>query len=150
MTPTFAAKLGLSIRPTDIGAQKIDDSSLKMYGMVMVGFSIQGKTGKIRFFEGTFVFADTSMEIVLGMHFLTLSNSDIQFDTECYTWKSYITAKALPTSRRVKLINNHNFAKAALGENSKTFVVYVAALEVLDPAIHPSQAPVKLGELNNY
>ena len=40
MTPAFAAKLGLSIRPTGIGAQKIDGSTLKTYGMVIAGFSI--------------------------------------------------------------------------------------------------------------
>ena len=40
MTPAFAAKLGLSIRPTGIGAQKIDGFALKTYGIVIAGFSI--------------------------------------------------------------------------------------------------------------
>ena len=64
MTLTFAAKLGLSIQTTDIDAKKIDGSALKTYGMVIAGFSIQDKTGKIRFFEETFLLADTSMEVV--------------------------------------------------------------------------------------
>ena len=142
MTPAFAAKLGLSIRPTGIGAQKIDGSALKTYGMVIAGFSIQDKTGKIRFFEETFLLADTSMEVVLGMPFLALSNADIQFDIESFTWRSYSTAEALPTARRVELIDKHEFAKAALDENSETFVVHVAALEALEPAVHPSRAPL--------
>ena len=33
ITPGFAAKLGLIPRPTNVGAQKIDDSTLETYGM---------------------------------------------------------------------------------------------------------------------
>ena len=142
MTPIFAAKLGLSIRLIGIGAQKIDGSALKTYGMAIAGFSIQDKLGRARFFEETFLLADTSMEVVLGMPFLALSNADIQFDTESFTWRSYSTAEALPTTRRVELIDKHEFAKAALDENSETFVVHVAALEALELAIHPFRAPM--------
>ena len=46
MTPTFAAKLDLSIRRIDIGTQKIDGISLKTYGMATAGFSIQDKSGR--------------------------------------------------------------------------------------------------------
>ena len=52
--------------------------------MVIVEFSIQDKTGKIRFFEEIFLLADTSIEVVLGIPFLVLSNADIQFDTESF------------------------------------------------------------------
>ena len=85
MTPAFAARLGLSIHPTGIGAQKIDGSALRTYGMAIAGFSIQDKSGRARFFEETFLLADTSIEVVLGMPFLALSNADIQFDTESFT-----------------------------------------------------------------
>ena len=77
MTPAVAAKLSLSIRPTGIGTQKIDGFALKTYSIVILGFSIQDKTGKIRFFEETFLLADTSIVVVLGMPFLALSNADI-------------------------------------------------------------------------
>ena len=40
MTLAFAARLGLSVRPTGIGAQKIDGSALRTYGMAIAGFSI--------------------------------------------------------------------------------------------------------------
>ena len=84
------------------------------------------------------------MKVVLGMPFLALSNADIQFGAEKLTWRSYTVAEALPTARRVELIDKHEFAKAALGENSETFVVHVAALEAPEPAmsIHPSRAPL--------
>ena len=46
----------------------------------------------------------------------------------------------------MELIDNHDFAKAALDKNSETFVVHVAALgvpeviEVADMPIHPGRA----------
>ena len=82
------------------------------------------------------------MEVVLGMLFLAFSNADIQFDTESFTWRSFSAAEALPTTRWVELINKHEFDKAALDKNSETFVVHVAALEVLEPAVNPSWAPL--------
>ena len=38
MTPAHAAHLGLKVRVTDVGAQKIDRSSLATYGMVIAAF----------------------------------------------------------------------------------------------------------------
>ena len=38
MAPVYAKKLGLRIRKTDVGAQKIDGSTLKTYRMVIAGF----------------------------------------------------------------------------------------------------------------
>ena len=99
MTPAFAAKLGLSTQPTNVGAQKIDGSTLKTYGMTIAGFLIQDELGKIRFFVVTFLLADTSMDVILGMAFLFLSNADVQFDTGNLTWRTYSTVEALPTTR---------------------------------------------------
>ena len=62
-----------------MGAQKINGSHLDTFGMVIAGFSLQDKLGKVRFFQETFLVADTRMEVVLGMPFLTLSNADIRF-----------------------------------------------------------------------
>lgn len=68
------------------------------------------------------------MEVVLGMLFLTFSNADIQFAEKKLTWRFYITAKVLPTTKQVELINK-KFAKEALDKNSKTLMVHIAALE---------------------
>ena len=68
--------------------------------------------------------------MILGMSFLIFSNVDVQFTQEELTWRSYTIAKALPTTKRVELINKKKFAKAALDENSKTFVVYMASLNL--------------------
>ena len=79
MTPGYASKLGLKVCPTDVVAQKIDGSTLEMFGMVLASFQVEDKLGRARFFQETFILADLSVEMVLGMPFLTLSNADIQF-----------------------------------------------------------------------
>ena len=68
--------------------------------------------------------------MVLGMPFLTLSNAEVQFVAKKLTLRSYITAKALPTTKRGELIDKKEFGKAALGENFGTFVVHVVALDL--------------------
>ena len=68
------------------------------------------------------------MKVVLGMSFLTFSNADVQFARKKLTWRTYTTEKALPTTRQVEIINQKKFAKAALDENVKVFVVYVSSL----------------------
>ena len=40
MNPTYAKKLGLCVRQTDVGAQKINRSHLDTFGIVMAGFSL--------------------------------------------------------------------------------------------------------------
>ena len=77
ITPTYAAELGLKVQKTDVGAQKIDRSLLKTYNMVIAAFQVFNKFNCSWFFQETFLLANISIEVVLGMFFLTLSNSDI-------------------------------------------------------------------------
>ncbi len=82
MTPAYAAELGLTNWKTSVGAQKIDSSPLETHGMTSARFSLQDSLGRVRFFEKIFLLADTSIEVVLGMPFLALSNADFQFGAE--------------------------------------------------------------------
>ena len=75
------------------------------------------------------------------MPFLTLSNADIQFVEKEFTWRSYTTAKALLTTKRVGLINKKEFAKTELDENFETFVVHVASLRSTPLDVYPSGRP---------
>ena len=77
--PTFAKQLGLSIKQTDVGVQKIDDTMLDIYGLVVAVFLVIDKANRVRFFEETFLMANISPEVVLRMYFLTLSDADIDF-----------------------------------------------------------------------
>ena len=109
--------------------------------MVIAGFQVEDKLGRVRFFQESFLLAETSMEVVLEMPFLTFSNANIQIAAKEFTWRSYTAAEALPTTKRVELIDKKEFAKAALDEESETFVVHAAALEtpLAGMVIHPSQ-----------
>ena len=137
MNPAYAKKLGLRVRQTNVGAQKIDGSHLETFGMVIASFSLQDKLGKVRFFQETFLVADTRIEVVLGMPFLTLGNADIRFAERELVWRTYSAAEALPTTRRVEIIDKE-FATAALNEDDETFVVHMAALSV-GSTVHPSR-----------
>ena len=77
--PTFTKKIGLSIRSTDVGAQKIDGTTVDSYEKVVIAFLIMDKANRVRFFEKTFLMANISPEIVFGMPFLTLSSTNIDF-----------------------------------------------------------------------
>ncbi len=139
MTPAYATELGLTTQKTNVRAQKMDGSPLETYGMASARFSIQDSLGKIWFFEETFLLADTSMEVVLGMPFLSLSNANVEF-TELgkLTWRTYTAVEASPTTSWIKLIDKKEFARTVLDKNSETFVVHVSALEAM--TIHPSRA----------
>ena len=106
--------------------------------MVLADFQVEDKLGRVRFFQETFLLADISAEIVLDMPFLTFSNANIQFIKKEVTWKSYTTVEALPTTKRITLIDKKEFSKAALNENSETFVVYIASLNLI-LIIHPDR-----------
>ena len=63
--PTFIKKLSFLIRPSYVGAQKIDGTILNNYGMVLAAFSVINKANQGIFFEETFLMANVSLEIVL-------------------------------------------------------------------------------------
>ena len=79
MQPAFAEKLGLIVQSTNVGAQKIDGTTLEIYGMVVAAFSVTDQVNRVRFFEETFLVVNVSLDIVFGMLFFTLSSVDIDF-----------------------------------------------------------------------
>lgn len=131
MTPAYIVKLDLTTQKTSIKAQKIHGFILETYGMASTSFSFQDNQKRVWFFEETFLLADISMEIVLGMQFLFFSNADFHFYIGELTRRSYTMTKALAITSLVKLINKWEFAKTASNKNAGTFVVYVTTLEVL-------------------
>ena len=135
MTTAYVSRLSLKVYCTNIRAQKIDSFTLKTFRIVLANFQVEDKLGKARFFQETFLLADINAEVVLGMPYLTFSNANIQFVEKELTWKSYTTAEALSTTKRVELINKKEFAKAALDKKSETLVVYVVSLKLV-PGIH--------------
>lgn len=99
MISAYEAKLVLNLKSTNDGTQKNNDLALKTYKMITAGYSVIDKLGQIRFFEKTCLLADNSIEIVLGMFFLSLNNVNIKFiQLDTLTWWSYNTTEALPTT----------------------------------------------------
>ena len=125
MVSAYAKKMGLWVWKTDLGIQKNDGSTLETYNMVIADFQVQDKFGKARFFQETFLIADTSVKVVLGMSFLTLRKVEVDFAERKLTWKAYTITKGLSTTKKVQIIAPKEFAKAALDPDQEVFVVYV-------------------------
>ena len=125
---TFAKQLGLPIRLTDVGAQKIEVTMLHTYGMVVAVFIVEDKANQVRFFEETFQVANVSLEIVLRMLFLTLSGVDVDFSGRELRWRTYTTKEDLPTTRHIKLVGKKEFTAAALNPEHETYVVHDTSL----------------------
>ena len=85
--------------------------------------------------------ANVSPEVVLRMLFLTLSNANVDFSGRNLRWRTYTIKKALPTTRRVKLVGKQEFVAAALDPEYETYVVHIASLSsnplVTSLDVHP-------------
>lgn len=77
---SFAEQLSLYIQKMDIRAQKIDDSQLITFGMVIAFFLVDVNDRKSYFLEETFLLADIKLHVTSGIPFLTLSNVQIDFN----------------------------------------------------------------------
>lgn len=75
----FPYEQGLLIRPTNVGAEKIDGNTLDIYEMVIATFLVTNKANQGRFFENTFLLANFSPKVVYRMVFFTLSSANIDF-----------------------------------------------------------------------
>ena len=112
--------------------------------MVVVVFLIKDKASRVGFFEEIFLMANVSPEVVYRMFFLTLSGADIDFLERELEWRTYTTKKALPTTRRVKLVKKKEFAAAALDPEHETYVVYVGSVS---SDASPSSSPLDVHPL---
>ena len=137
MSPAYAERLGFKTWKTNVGAQKIDGSTLETFRIVIADFQVENKGSRPKFFQKTFLVADTKFEVILGMPFLKFSNADVSFGEETLTWKFFITNEALSTTEQVQIIDPKEFVIVALDADSKTFVVHMATQEhkemVMDP-----------------
>lgn len=136
-----AAKLGLKVCHIHVGAKKIDCSTFKTFGIVLANFQLEDKLDRAQSFQKRFFLANISMDIVLGLPFLTLNNANIQFMEKELIWSSYIISKALLITKLVELINKKKFAKIAWDENFEIFGVYIVVLKasLLGLSIQPDK-----------
>lgn len=72
------------------------------------------------------------MKMILRIPFFSLNNANIGFiKISDFIWKNFIAIETLSTTQKVQLIDNKKFAKRALNENTKIFMVYIAVLLVI-------------------
>ena len=64
--------------------------------MIIAAFQIFGKLGHFWFFKETLLLTNISLEVVLGMPFLNLSNDNIKFAKKELFWRTYTIEKVLP------------------------------------------------------
>ena len=139
MSSAYVERLGLKTQKTNVRAQKIDGSTLKTFGMVIADFQMKDKSGRLKFFQKTFLVANTKFIVVLGIFFLKISNANMTFGKRILTWKSYTTNKAILTTERVQLVNLKEFVIAALDTDNKTFVMHVAIREREEMTMDPER-----------
>ncbi len=82
MSQTFALQLGLKIRKTNVGAQKINSTTQKTYGMIVSTLSILDQDDRKRIFKKSILLANVIPDLVFGMLFLIISNVDIDFQAQ--------------------------------------------------------------------
>ena len=107
--------------------------------MVIADFQVEERGGKPRFFQETFLVADTQFEVYLRMFFLKISNADVSFGEGTLIWKLYTTIIFLPTTKQVQLVNPNKFVIVALDVDSETFVVHVAIWKYEEMTINPDR-----------
>ena len=145
MHPAFAKKLDFFIRPTDVGAQKIDSTMLNTYKMVVIAFLVMDNGNQMKFFEMIFLVANVGLEPVLGISFLILSGANFDFLDQKLWWKIYTINKAFSNTRRVELMERKEFATTMYNLEHETFIVHVTSLAVASlsstalNAVYPSR-----------
>lgn len=79
MIVVYVLKLGFKAHYINVGAQKLDNSTLETFSMVLINFQIKDKLKRARFFQETFLLANIRAEVVLSMLFLIFNNINIKF-----------------------------------------------------------------------
>ena len=67
------------MQSTNINTQKIVGIIIEICGMVVAVFSVTDQVNRVKFFEETFLVANVNPDVVLGMHFLTMSDANVYF-----------------------------------------------------------------------
>lgn len=70
------------------------------------------------------------MKMLLSMPSIIFNNVDIKFAKKKLIYRTYTNENTLTTTCSIKFINKKKFAKMALDENIKTFVIHISSLDL--------------------
>ena len=59
MSSAYIKKLGLKTQKTNVKAQKIDNSTLETFEIIIMNFQVEDNSGRPRSFQKTILVADT-------------------------------------------------------------------------------------------
>lgn len=103
---------------------------MEIYKIVVSTFFVLDKDKKKRFFEKILLLVDVKSDIVLRMHFLIISNADVDFEVWNLQWRSYTIRDVFPTTRQVELIRKKEYAAAIVDPEHKVFEIHITALSI--------------------
>lgn len=99
-------------------------------------FELENKEVKSRFLEKIFIWAIFCIGIVLGILFLILSNSKMNFlKLEIFS-RSYIFIKAIWIIKQAELVGKKEFTVTTVNAKDETYVVYVISFTSLNLYIY--------------
>ena len=75
----YAMKLDFCTKKINISMQKIDESYLNIFEIIIVYCLVKDTLRKVYFFQKLFLLANINLEIVLEIFFLSLNKGDIRF-----------------------------------------------------------------------
>ena len=104
MHPAFAEKLSFMVQTTNVNTQKIEGTTFETYGIVVAAFSVTDQTDRVRFFEKTFLVVNVSPDVVLGMLFLILNSTDVDYPKKELWLRLYTIKEVFLTIKQVKLV----------------------------------------------
>lgn len=93
-----------------------------MYKMVVFHLFVSDKDSQEMCFEESFSFANIKPDMVLGILFLTINNTNIESQAWDLDWKSNITKDIFPITKKVKL-KKKKLVVSALDLEYKAFIV---------------------------
>lgn len=71
-----------------------------------------------------------NINVILGIIFFIYLDINVQFARKKLIEKNYMTVEALPTIKKLELINKKEFVIVVLNINIKIFVIYVLILKI--------------------
>lgn len=79
MTLAYISRLGFKVCFINFKTEKLDGSTLEIFGIVLISFEVENSLKKTRFFEEIFMMANTNAKVIFKMPFLALNKIDLNF-----------------------------------------------------------------------
>lgn len=107
-----------------------------MFKMIIAMFEVKNKEKLSRLFEKNLLLTMFSINVVLEILFVTLSNLKMNFVELKIFCRIYTSIKAILITKQIKLIKKKEFIVEVLNLEEKIFIVYIVNLARFNSYIH--------------